>query len=32
MNIKAYLTEIAVQNGLAAESMQFPDCEIDPVL
>jgi hypothetical protein len=31
MNIKAYLTEIAVQNGLAAESMQFPDCGIDPV-
>jgi hypothetical protein len=30
MNIKAYLTEIAVQNGLAAESLQFPDCELDP--
>ncbi len=30
MNVKSYLTEIAVQNGLAAESMQFPDCEIDP--
>ncbi len=30
MNIKAYLTDIAVQNGLAAESLQFPDCELDP--
>jgi len=30
MNIKACLTEIAVQNGLAAESLQFPDCELDP--
>lgn len=30
MNIKAYLIEIAVQNGLAAESLQFPDCELDP--
>ena len=30
MNIKSYLTEIALQNGLASESMQLPDCEIDP--
>lgn len=30
MNIKAYLTKIAVQNGFATESMQFPDCDIDP--
>jgi len=30
MNIKAYLTEIAVGNGLAAEPLQFPDCELDP--
>jgi len=30
MNIKAYLTEIAAQNGLAGESLQFPDCDIDP--
>ena len=30
MNIKALLTEIAVQNGLTAESLQFPDCELDP--
>lgn len=30
MNVKSYLTEIAAQNGLAAESMQFPDCEVDP--
>ena len=30
MNIKTYLTEIAAQKGLAAESMQFPDCELDP--
>ena len=29
MNIKAYLTEIAVQNGLAAEFLQLPDCELD---
>lgn len=30
MNIKAFLTEIAVQHGLTAESLQFPDCELDP--
>lgn len=30
MNIKAYLTEIAIKNGLAAESLQLPDCDIDP--
>lgn len=30
MNVKACLTEIAVQNGLATEAMQFPDCELDP--
>ena len=31
MNAKTYLTEIAVQNGCAADSLQFPDCELDPV-
>jgi hypothetical protein len=30
MNIKNHLTKIAAQNGLAAESLQFPDCEINP--
>ena len=30
MNIKKHLSEIAAQNGLVAESMQFPDCELDP--
>jgi len=30
MNIKAYLAEIAAQNGLAADALQFPGCEIDP--
>ena len=30
MNTKTCLTEIAVQNGLDADSLQFPDCEIDP--
>ena len=30
MNIKAYLTEIAVRNGLAASALQLPDCELDP--
>jgi len=30
VNTKKYLTEIASQNGLIAESLQFPDCEIDP--
>jgi len=30
VNIKTYLTEIAAQNGLTVESLQFPDCEIDP--
>ncbi|MCL1795221.1 MAG: hypothetical protein FWG34_15340 [Oscillospiraceae bacterium] len=30
MNIKKHLTEIAEQNGLTTESMQFPDCDIDP--
>ena len=30
INIKNHLTEIAAQNGLATESMQFPDCNIDP--
>lgn len=29
MNIQAHLTEIAMQNGLFVESMQFPDCDID---
>jgi len=30
MNIKNYLAEIALQNGIVTESMQFPDCDIDP--
>lgn len=30
MNIKNHLTEIAAQNGIIAESLQLPDCEIDP--
>ena len=30
MNIKKHLTEIALQNGIISESMQFPDCEINP--
>ncbi len=30
MNIKTHLTEIAVQNGIATDTLQFPDCEIDP--
>ena len=30
MNIKSYLTEIAVQTGLAAVPLQFPDCHLDP--
>jgi hypothetical protein len=30
VNVKAYLAEIAGQNGLIAGSMQFPDCDIDP--
>lgn len=31
MNIKAYLTEAATQYNLAADTLQFPDCELDPV-
>jgi hypothetical protein len=30
VNVKDYLAEIAAKNGLAAESLQLPDCEIDP--
>ena len=30
MNIKTHLTEIAAQNSLAAESMQLPDCKLEP--
>lgn len=30
MNIKAYLTEIAARNDLAAGALQLPDCELDP--
>lgn len=30
MNIKTYLTKIATQTGLMSESMQFPNCDIDP--
>jgi len=31
MNMKSYLSEIAVNNGLDPKIMQFPDCEVDPV-
>ena len=30
MQIKTCLTEIAAKNNLVADTMQFPDCEIDP--
>ncbi|MCL2512433.1 MAG: hypothetical protein FWF08_00910 [Oscillospiraceae bacterium] len=30
MNIKNYLTETAKKNGLDANNLQFPDCEIGP--
>jgi hypothetical protein len=30
VNTKTYLAEIAVQNGLAAESLQLPECELNP--
>ncbi len=30
MNMKAYLVEIAAQNGLAADNLQLPDCELNP--
>ena len=30
MNVKNCLTEVATKNSLVVESMQFPDCEIDP--
>ena len=30
MNIENYLTKIAAQNDLAADTLQLPDCEIDP--
>lgn len=30
MQIKTCLAEIAKQNNLAVDTMQFPDCEIDP--
>lgn len=30
MNIKNYLTETAVRNAILVDSMQFPDCDIDP--
>lgn len=32
MNIKLYLTEIATHNNLATNTVQLPDCEIDPAL
>lgn len=30
MNIRNYLAEIASQNGIISESMQFPSCDVDP--
>jgi hypothetical protein len=30
MNVKKYLTEAAAKAGLAADTLQFPDCELDP--
>lgn len=30
MNIKTYLIEKAIQNGFNIESLQFPDCQIEP--
>lgn len=30
MNIKTYLTKNALQNGIVTESIQLPDCDIDP--
>ncbi|GHU83478.1 hypothetical protein AGMMS50284_7100 [Clostridia bacterium] len=30
MNIKSHLTTIAAQNGLSPETLQLPDCDIDP--
>jgi len=30
MNIEAYLSEIAAQNGLDQNSLQLPDCDLDP--
>ena len=30
MNVKTHLAAIAAQNDLTAESLQFPDCELDP--
>ena len=30
MNVKTHLAGIAAQNDLTAESLQFPDCELDP--
>lgn len=30
MNIKNYLTGIAAQAGLDAETLQYPDCSLDP--
>jgi len=30
MNVKSYLTEIAKDKGIAADSLHFPDCELTP--
>ena len=30
LKIDSYLAKIAAQNDLAADALQFPDCEIDP--
>lgn len=30
ISVRTHLNDIAEQNGLVSESMQFPDCELDP--
>ncbi|MDR1539886.1 MAG: uracil-DNA glycosylase [Clostridiales bacterium] len=30
MNIKNHLSNIALQSGLSPDTLQFPDCDIDP--
>ena len=30
MNIKNYLSNIATQSGLSPDTLQFPDCDIEP--
>ena len=30
MNVKNYLSDIALRNGLDSKTMQFPNCNLDP--